>query len=61
MIAVVKPVHCKRVDYGVKESSDWLVFRLGLRQKKFERECRHATPIATRLKMFVGKVAHIPL
>jgi hypothetical protein len=51
-----KPIQCKRVDYGVKESSDWLVFRLGLRQKKSEREmCASFTQLCNKAKDVCGK------
>ena len=48
-------------DYGVKKASDWRVFRLGLLLKEVGTGilCKVDPGCVTRLKTFVGKVAHL--
>ena len=58
---VVDRVQLHWAEYGVKNVSDWQVFRLGLLLKEVGTRITRPGILdcVTRLKMFVGKVAHL--
>ena len=58
---VVDWVQLHWAEYGVKNASDWRVFRLCLLLKEVGMGilCKIDPGCVTRLKTFVGKVAHL--